>query len=497
MHQRQAGILAHITSLPGRYGMGDLGPGTMAFLEWAASAGQRIWQLLPLGPTGPNASPYSSRSAFAGNPLLISPARLVERGWLAPETLTNAPATEGTQVDFERVIPWREHTLRTAWATFNTHATAADRSAFEAFTEAHEQRHWLDDWTLYSALKHQSGGQPWTAWDPALRERDHVALNKARIDLVEQIDYQRVLQFFFHDQWRDIKAHAHRLGISILGDVPFYLAHDSADVWSHPEIFMLDERGMPRTVAGVPPDYFSAEGQRWGNPLFDWEALARDDFSWWIDRLQSELLRFDWIRLDHFRAFSTYWEIDAAEPTAIVGRWRNGPGEAFFAHLKRRLGCLPLIAEDLGDLSADVHDLRDALVLPGMRILQFAFGAEPNEHLPERHPQNAVVYTGTHDNNTTRGWFDACPPHVQTDLLSRLETTQDGVVRRMIELAYHSPARLAIVPLQDLLELDASARMNIPGTSTGNWRWRATPEQFTIDLATRQMELARVAGRCP
>ena len=470
----------------------------LRFLDWVAESGQSVWQLLPLGPTGPDHSPYAPRSSFAGNPTLISPELLADEGWLAGDAPESPPSSAADAVDFERVGPWKRELLRRAWDGFSKSGGERARRDLEAFVEHPDQAGWLEDWTLYAALKERFAGSDWSSWDAGLRLREPAALGEASRRLRERTDYHRFLQFVFFRQWEALRVEARRRGIELVGDLPYYPAYDSADVWAHPELFRLDAEGLPLQVAGVPPDYFSEDGQRWGNPIFRWDRIAADGYAWWIDRLRANLRLVDRVRLDHFRAYAAYWEIGAAEPTAVNGRWVAGPGRAPFDAARRSLGRLPLLAEDLGLITDDVRDLRRELDLPGMRVLQFGFGDGESDHLPERHPPQAVAYTGTHDNDTLRGWFRGLDETRRNEVLRYLRTDERGMSWRAIEAVYDSPARLVVVPLQDLFELGSEARMNRPGRAEGNWRWRADESRFTLRLASRLRALclrtARLAG---
>jgi len=465
------------------------------FLDWAAEAGQRVWQLLPLGPTGAGYSPYTIQSVFAGNPLLISPGRLEQRGWLPAGTVGEAAGGATNRIDFQRVIPWKERLLRQSWSHFQAGASLADRRELQAFVEHPGQAEWLQDWALFAALKQKFQDRGWPDWDDGLRRRSAAALRAATRDVAEELAYQRYLQFLFFTQWTAVHEGARQRGIAVLGDVPFYVDHDSADVWKRPELFQLTPDGRPRKVAGVPPDAFSEQGQRWGNPLYDWDRLAADGYRWWISRVQAALRQADWVRLDHFRAFESYWEIDADRPGAMDGCWRPGPGEPLFDALRREIGELPLVAEDLGDITPEVRRLRDRLGLAGMRILQFGIGDPASEHHPNRHPENSVVYTGTHDNDTARGWFEALDAGERGRIRDILWADDASVVRRLIETGYGSASRVAIVPLQDLFDLGSEARMNLPGVEGDNWSWRARPECFTLQLAAALRNLAASTGR--
>jgi len=491
---RRAGVLAHPTSLPGPYGIGDLGPQAEEFLDWCAEAGLRVWQVLPVGPTGLGYSPYSGLSAFAGNPMLISPAWLVDRGWLSGSVEPPCGPDPG-RVDFERVIPWKLEWLRRAWERFRSCSSGDDRRALEAFVDHPDQRAWLEDWTLYTAIKRRHGGRQWTVWDADLRRRHPSALRAAARELADELAFERFLQFLFFTQWGELRAAARKRGILILGDLPFYPAHDSADVWARPDLFLLDERGVPLKVAGVPPDYFSEDGQLWGNPVYDWARLEQEGYAWWIARIRSNLALVDWLRLDHFRAFVAFWEVDANAPTAAEGRWVPGPGVALFEALRGALGRLPLVAEDLGEITPDVHALRDRLELPGMRVLQFGFHEADSLHHPRQHVSAAVAYTGTHDNDTLCGWLASLPEEFRQRVSDDLGPEGDSLAWRMIEVAYGSVANTVVVPLQDLLQLGSEARMNRPGVADGNWRWRADGRALTLRLADRLRTLARSSAR--
>ncbi len=490
---RGAGILLHPTSLPGPFGVGDLGAEADAFVTWVADAGQAVWQILPLCATGPSHSPYVALSAFAGNPLLVSPGRLAEEGLLARSALDRVPAFPTSHVEYDAVNRWKEALLRAAWRGFRRRAPRATKLDLDAFLSDSAQTCWLDDWALFMAIRIRHRGRPWTSWPHDLHRREPAALRRARRDLSAEIAYQKFLQFLFFRQALRIKAEANRRGVLIMGDLPIYVAPDSADVWANQPLFDLDPEGRPVEVAGVPPDYFSATGQLWGNPLYHWDRLAEQGYAWWVERMRSNLRLADLLRLDHFRAFVAYWAIPAGEPTAEKGRWLVGPGRALFDVLRAALGDLPLVAEDLGLITPDVHVLRAELGLPGMRVLQFAFDGSDNEHLPHRHPSDVVVYTGTHDNDTTRGWFESLDVGQRQTVLEHVGTDERSIEWDMIRAAYRSPARLAVVPMQDVLGLSTEARMNTPGRAEDNWKWRAPRGSFRVEIAAR---LARLAAEC-
>ncbi|HEX7808795.1 MAG TPA: 4-alpha-glucanotransferase, partial [Thermoanaerobaculia bacterium] len=405
--QRVAGILLHPTSLPEQYGVGDFGDHVVLFLDWAAAAGMKLWQVLPLNPPGYGYSPYGCLSSFAGNPLLISPQKLLQDDLLEPEDVGEVPQFSAEHVEFTRVEEYKLALLRKSLERFLARdAKDALRVAFDTFIAAPEQSEWLDDYALFMTLKERAGGAPWWEWDRELVTRDAKALDAARTDYADDLRFWHYVQFLFFRQWAVVREAARVRGIRIMGDVPIYVAGDSADVWGNPELFQLDDKGRPTVVAGVPPDYFSATGQRWGNPLYRWDAMRETGYRWWIARVKTNLRFADIIRLDHFRGFAAYWEIPASEPTAIHGRWMPGPGVSLFEAIRTALGDLPLIAEDLGFITQDVHELRRAIGVPGMKIIQFGFAQADNPHLPHRYDARTVAYTGTHDNDTGRGWFD-------------------------------------------------------------------------------------------
>lgn len=505
---RAAGILCHITSLPGRWGLGDLGGAAHRFVDWLADAGQGLWQILPLGPPGYGESPYQSFSAFAGNPLLVGLDRLADEGWLSRRDLESAPTFDATSADFEHVGPFRHACLARAFDEFRGSASSAQRAEFDAFR--HEQADWLDDYALFSALKGAHHGRPWTEWGAALVKRDPKAIQVRSQALADAIDREAFIQFQFDRQWRELKAHAGQRGIRLMGDVPIFVAHDSADVWTDQSLFFLDEHGRPTVIAGVPPDYFSETGQRWGNPLYRWDVMRDDGYAWWIRRLRHALSDFDLIRLDHFRGFEGYWEIPGDAPTAAGGRWMPGPGASFFRRVHDELGELPLVAEDLGVITPAVDALRDEFDFPGMRILQFAFGDDPKgpAYRPHNYPRNCVVYTGTHDNDTTLGWFHSQAGVGTTRTAAQIEEERTFVLKYvgtdgheiqwdMIRLALASVADTAIIPMQDVLGLGTDARMNLPGSTTGNWRWRFREDQLSDASAARLAELSRMYDRTP
>lgn len=468
---RASGILLHLTSLPGPHGVGDLGPEAYHFVDWLNAAGQHVWQWLPTTPIGPGDSPYQSVSAFAGSPLMVALPPLVERGWLD----TPQPPDGGfdpARVDFARVVPWRLAQLRAAHAGFTARATAADRAAFETWCEA--EAAWLDDYALFMALQTAHGGKAWWDWQADLARRDPKALTAARVDHASEIGFWAFVQWCFDTQCVALKRYANDRGVAILGDLPIFIAHHSADCWARPDLYELDAQFQPGAVAGVPPDELGPLGQRWGNPLYRWDRMADEGYAWWIARVRRALTQADLFRIDHFRGFAGYYEIPATSPDAREGRWRRGPGRALFDALGAALGALPIVAEDLGFITEDVHALRDGLGLPGMKILQFAFGGDGgHEFLPHSYPVNTVVYTGTHDNDTARGWWDHAPEAQRHFAGTYLACGADDVHWAMIRAAMNSVAAVAVFPLQDLLGLGSAHRMNTPGTlGGGNWTWR-------------------------
>ncbi len=497
--QRTSGILLHPTSLPGDWGIGDIGPGAYEFIDFLHTSGQRVWQMLPLGPTGYGDSPYQSLSAFAGNPMLISPDLLITDGLLKDDALLRK-AFPTEHVDFANVISYKHDLLKKAHENFLTESPIEIVARYERFCTEHEQ--WLEDFVLFAALKEYHHSQPWTQWPTELIKRRRKALAKYSALLAEEIELQRFIQFLFFDQWDRLHTYATEQGIEIIGDIPIFVAHDSSDVWSHPEWFQLDRKGQPKVVAGVPPDYFSETGQRWGNPLFDWKKLKKEKYSFWVKRFELLASMFDHIRVDHFRGFAGYWEIPADEETAINGRWREGPGTELFHTIASELDSdVPIIAEDLGVITEDVTQMLEELGFPGLAVLQFGFEAVDEEglnissFLPHNHQHNQVIYTGTHDNDTVVGWWEQQPETVK-DFTRRYLNTDGAMIHRdMIRAAFSSVASIAIFPLQDLLGLGSEACMNRPGTSSGNWQWRFSEEALSTDVAEDLLAITRLYGR--
>ena len=491
---RAAGVLLHVTSLPGPHGSGDFGPGAYRFVDWLADAGQRVWQILPLQPPGPGNSPYQSVSAFAGSPWLVALEPLVDAGWLAS---VQAPEFDPARVDHAAVVPWRLGRLREAAAGFEQRASQDERAALARWCEA--EAFWLDDYALFMALQAANEGRPWWQWPAPLARRDADALAAARIEHAAEIGFWRFVQWCFERQWRALRAHARDRGVAVLGDLPIFVAHHSADCWARPDLYFLDEAYQPTVVAGVPPDFFSPTGQRWGNPLYRWDRMAADGQRWWIARVARALAQADLFRIDHFRGFAAYWEVPAASPNAIDGRWVPGPGKALFDALEAALGALPIVAEDLGIVTPDVEALRDACGYPGMRVLQFAF-TETADHpfLPHRYVANTVVYTGTHDNDTSEGWWRCTGERERAFVQAYLGPGDEAMSRRLIRLACQSVARLAICPLQDVLGLDRRHRMNIPGSMGGaNWAWRVEAAALAAASAQWLRRLAAATDRAP
>ncbi len=497
LERRLSGILLHPTSLPGPHGCGDFGPAAFHFIDWLAAAGQSLWQVLPLGGIGPGDSPYMSPSAFGGNPLLVSLERLADEGWLSADEVRPVEGLRADRVDYAAVHAFRMDRLARAARRFAADADPAARSARAAFERA--AAHWLDDYALFMAA-HDSLGGPWCDWPAALARRERTALAELRDTQAQRVDFWRFVQWCFHRQWQAVREHAHRSGIAVMGDVPIFIAHHSAEVWSRPELFELDAQGRQTVVAGVPPDAFSETGQRWGNPLYRWSAHADEGYDWWTRRLRHALEQADAVRIDHFRGFAAHWEVPAASPTALQGRWQPGPGIALFDALQAALApagaSLPLLAEDLGVITPDVEALRHQARLPGMRILQFAFGGDAsNPYLPHRHTADSVVYTGTHDNDTNSGWWAQARAAERQHLLRYLGCSADDAPAALLRAALASVARTAILPMQDVLGLGSDARMNFPGEASGWWRWRLQWESVQPVHAQGLREMTALYGR--
>lgn len=504
---RSSGILLHPTSFPGQYGIGDLGAEAYAFIDFLVASKQSLWQVLPLGPTGYGDSPYQCFSAFAGNTLLINPSLLLEDGLLTSADLSGVENFPADRVDFGPVITFKNNLLKKAFARFQDHAatTQALRAEFDAFTT--QSASWLDDYALFRTLKDHHNGAAWNKWEKPYVSREPDALADARERWRDEIEAQKFYQFLFFRQWLELKKYANEHGIKIVGDIPIFVAFDSADVWRQPEQFKLDEAGEPVVVAGVPPDYFSATGQLWGNPLYNWERMRAENFRWWISRVSATLEQVDIVRVDHFRGFAACWEVPGKDKTAEHGQWVEAPGRELFTAIKNALGELPIIAEDLGVITPDVEALRDDFGFPGMRILQFAFGGDPHNHdLPHNYLQNVVVYTGTHDNDTTVGWFTSVAGAGSTRDEAQIKRERENCLKYLnsngreihwdfIRAVFASVANTAIVPLQDVLGLGTEARMNLPASTSGNWSWRYQAGQLTEAMQNRLKELTEIYGR--
>lgn len=495
--KRASGILLHPTSLPGRYGIGDFGDAATQFVDFLTESKQSLWQVLPLGPTGYGDSPYQSFSAFAGNPLLISPDHLVRDGFLPETAVATIPHFPQHSVDFGAVIAYKNKLHQQAHDHFLAHGTADQHAAYQQFCS--QNGRWLDDFAFFMALKNHHiahEGGVWNSWPREIAMREAKAMADWSEKLAQQIDQHKFLQFLFFQQWLALKTYANERGIQIIGDIPIFAAFDSADVWANRSLFYLDEDGAPTVIAGVPPDYFSETGQRWGNPLYRWDRMAENGYAWWADRLQMCFVQADIVRIDHFRGFDAYWEIPASEETAVIGQWVKGPGAKFFQAMHNKLGDLPLIAEDLGVITPAVVALRDEFDFPGMKILQFAFGGERNSaFLPHTFDKNTVVYTGTHDNETTVGWYRNASEAERDHVRRYIGVSGQDIAWDLTRLAFMSVSDTAVATMQDLFCLGNEARMNFPGKVGGYWRWRYLPHMLTHDLAKRLRDLTELYGR--
>lgn len=490
---RGGGVLIHVTSLPGPFGIGDLGPAAHAWVDALAEAGQQWWQVLPLGPPGAGNSPYQCFSAFAGNPDLISPEALVAEGLIAASELTPV-RSRPDRVDYTRASALKQKLIAVAWENFQDRRPRKLRQAFEKFRSSAAE--WLEDFALFMALRDAFPGKSWTQWPTVLKNRDASAMHEATESLEEEIDRHEFAQFLFFRQLAALRAHARSKGVKLIGDVPMFVSPESADVWANPQLFLLNSHLRPKVVAGVPPDYFSRTGQRWGNPLYNWPAHRREHFRWWVARIRASLEQADVVRIDHFRGFAAYWEIPASAPTAEKGRWAKAPGEAMLRTFQNELGGLPLIAEDLGLITPDVELLRDRFGLPGMRVLQFAFGDDSsNPHLPHNAVPNTIMYTGTHDNDTSAGWWASTPRDQKAKARRYAPGIEKDVAWEMIRLAWSSVSQVAIAPVQDLLSLGSKARMNMPGQCEGNWGWRLSEGMNYKKPLERLAELTELYGR--
>jgi 4-alpha-glucanotransferase len=496
---RASGVLLHPTSLPSRFGIGDLGENAYRFVDFLANSNQQIWQILPIGPTGYGNSPYLSYSALAGNPLLISPAILQQQDLLTREELQNIPDFPLDRVDFEGVIEMKMPLLRKASDRYKAISSTEEKQKFQRF--CNRQNDWLSDYALFMSLKAAHQGRGWNQWPADIASRQPQAMSEWATKLADDIFFHKFVQYQFFCQWRNLKQYANEQGIKLFGDIPIYVAHDSVDVWAHRHIFQLDpDTGEAALMAGVPPDYFSETGQLWGNPVYNWQELKKTDFKWWIRRVEAILEYVDIVRIDHFRGFQAYWAVPHGETTAMNGTWLDAPGDEFFQLLDKQLGKLPIVAEDLGVITPEVEALRDKFNFPGMKILQFAFDSDrANGFLPYNYTnRNCIVYTGTHDNDTTVGWFNERSPEAQTNVVDYLGCVgNDGIHWAMIRLALSSIGNTVILPFQDILGLGTDAKMNTPSQATGNWGWRCRAEAFNDELSGRLKHLTHLYGRTP
>jgi len=496
--ERSAGILLHPTSLPGTFGIGDLGNEAYKFIDFLEAAGQKLWQIFPLGPTGYGDSPYQCFSAFAGNPLLISPEKLIGDGFLSPGEVNVHPSSHPHKINYGQVIHDKKLILRKAYNNFLKNSNGQEE-AYNSFCE--ENKEWLNDFSFFMASKEYHGGGLWTEWEKSLVEREEKALKEWENKLADDISYHKFVQFQFFRQWDNLKKYTNDKGINIIGDMPIFIAYDSADLWANKSIFSVDKHGNLETVAGVPPDYFSATGQLWGNPLYKWDIMEKDDFIWWRRRMSNMLKFVDIIRIDHFRGFEAYWEIPGGAKTAIKGRWVKAPGEKLFNSLRKYLGDLPILAEDLGVITKPVEELRDKFGFPGMKILQFAFGTGmESKFLPHNYTRNCVVYTGSHDNDTTRAYFEKEKENdndIYFHAQKYLDYYGEDILQKLIRTAYASVADFVIIPMQDILNLGGEARMNFPGKPGGNWTWRFIWNQVPGFLTGIYKELTRLYERPP
>ena len=493
---RRSGVVLHVTSLPGPFGVGDLGADARRFVDWLQSAGQSIWQMLPVHPIGPGHSPYQCPSAFAGSGLMVALEPLVEGGWLDAQALQNPPAFDAQRADFAQATPWRWARLREAAAGFASRANDMQRRDFAVWRKG--EASWLADWALFAALKDEHGGQPWWLWSPELARREPAALATARGRLAAGIAMHEFVQWAFDRQFQALKAYAHARGVCLMADLPIFVAHDSADVWARPDLYALDDQHQPSVVAGCPPDGYSPDGQRWGNPLYRWRRMAREGFGWWIARVRRTLAHADMFRVDHFRGFAGYWEVPASCPTARDGRWVRAPGVALFTAIEKALGRLPIVAEDLGTITPDVLALRDHFGFPGMRIVQEAFSGDgTHAFLPHNHVRECLAYSSTHDSDTAVGWWRRAPPAHRAfakDYL-RCGDADDDLRWALIGATSRSVANLALFTMQDVLGLDGGHRMNLPGTAQGNWSWRFGWDMVDDSIAPQLARLATISGR--
>ncbi|MEI7810856.1 MAG: 4-alpha-glucanotransferase [Ignavibacteria bacterium] len=501
MIDRSAGVLLHPASLPGKYGIGDLGHEAYKFVDFLEASGHRLWQVFPLGPTGYGDSPYQCLSAFAGNPLLISPQLLLDERLLEQKDIENVPDFNTSRIDFGPLINYKHSLLGQAYQKFRE-IPKSEKNDFYKFCEKNQS--WLDDYALFAASKAFHGGALWTQWPEDIAFRKPDAVKEWTEKLSDDISFHKFIQYQFLKQWTALKKYANSKHIKIIGDLPIFIAYDSADLWANKAFFTVNEKGKLLTVAGVPPDYFSTTGQLWGNPLYRWDEMAKDDFKWWRNRISHLLSMTDFIRIDHFRGFDAFWEIPGDAETAVKGRWVKGPGVSFFETVKKHLGELPIIAEDLGIITKSVEELRDAFNFPGIKILQFAFGTSmENKFLPHNLTRNCIVHTGSHDNDTTRGFFENALLDNKSDIYSFAQKylgyfgTVEGITLQIIRAAYATVANMVVIPMQDILNLGAEARMNLPGKPGGNWTWRFTWDMVPPDIAGQYKEMAVIFDRPP
>ncbi len=492
--ERKSGILLHVTSLPGKYGIGTMGSEARAFVDFLVASGQKLWQILPLGHTGYGDSPYQCFSAFAGNPLLIDLEKLVQESLLDRKELPENEHFPDDQVDYGKVFRYKYALLGKAYDRFLDSKGAKIKQQFETFCTGNKK--WLDDYALFMALKDHHEGKPWLEWSDQIKMREADAIKRYEQHLSKEVGFYRFLQFVFYHQWLELKSYANVNKVQIIGDIPLYVALDSADAWANPELFDFDETMTPRTIAGVPPDYFSATGQLWGNPIYDWKYLEQNNFQWWIDRIQANFLLYDILRIDHFRGLAAYWAVPYGEETAINGKWIDAPGHAMLKAVYKELGEKPIIAENLGVITPDVEEMREAFNMPGMKILQFAFDSgEENEFIPHTYDKNSVVYTGTHDNNTTLGWYHESSEQDKQNVRDYFCFDDNDPAWSFIRLAWSTVSNVAIVPMQDILRLGAEARMNFPGKSPGYWKWRYTKKMITEEHVSELLRITKIYGR--
>lgn len=498
VYPRLSGLLVHPTSFPGPFGIGDLGPEAYRFIDDLKISGQKLWQVLPLGPVNRSNSPYQSFSSFAGQPLVISPELLVEDGLLTCEDLSRIPHLSDDRVDYDGVRAYKRPLLEKALENFTALPDEAPiKQEFHEFCE--KEAEWLDDYCMFMAILKANDNKPWYEWESSIRKGNKTAKRKwmKREDVQQEYLYQSFIQFLFFRQWNALKTYANKNGISIIGDIPIFVADNSADVWANRKLFKLDKDGHPTAIAGVPPDYFSETGQLWGNPLYKWPVHKKDRYSWWMNRIRAQLVKYDYVRIDHFRGFDEYWEVPAGAETAMEGKWMPGPKADFFEVMQEELGeDLPIIAEDLGLITQSVHDLRDQFHLPGMKILQFAFdNVNDNDFLPYNYPRNSICYTGTHDNDTSSGWYHSASEESKDKIRRYMSTDASHISWDMIRCALSSVSRMAIIPIQDVFEDGSDKRMNIPGSAYGNWGYRYYKDQFHDDLKKGLREMSEIYGR--